>query len=192
MIKRWCAYLIIIYTISIYALLTKVCLVKALVFPVAMYGCESWTIKKAKCRRIDAFELRCWRRLKEIQPVHPKGHQSWLFVGRTDVETETPIFGHLMQRADSLDKTLMLGKMLKVGGEGDGRGWDGWIASPTQWTWVWASSGSWRWTGRPGMLRFMGSQKVRHYWATELNWTDIYKGILLRQEWNKILPFLTM
>ena len=103
-------------------MLTKVCLVKALVFPVAMYGCESWTIKKAKCRRIDAFELRCWRRLKEIQPVHPKGHQSRLFVGRTDVETETPIFGHLMQRADSLDKTLMLGKMLKVGGEGDGRG----------------------------------------------------------------------
>ena len=76
---------------------TKVCLVKAMVFPVVMYGYESWTIKKAECRRIDAFELWCWRRLegpldfKEIQPVHPKGDQSWVFIGRTDVEAETPI-----------------------------------------------------------------------------------------------------
>ena len=77
---------------------TKVHLVKAMVFPVVMYGCESWTIKKAECRRIDAFELWCWRRLfespldsKEIQPVHPKGDQFWVFIGRTDVEAETPI-----------------------------------------------------------------------------------------------------
>ena len=77
---------------------TKVCLVKAVVFPVVMYGCESWTIKKAERRRIDAFELWCWRRLlrvpldcKEIQPVHPKGDQSWVFTGRTDVEAEAPI-----------------------------------------------------------------------------------------------------
>ena len=76
---------------------TKVHLVKAMVFPVVMYGCESWTIKKAEYRRIDAFELWCWRRLesplgcKEIQPVHPKGDQSWVFIGRTDVEAETPI-----------------------------------------------------------------------------------------------------
>ena len=77
---------------------TKVCLVKAMVFPVVMYRCESWTIKKAECRRIDAFELWCWRRLlrvpldcKEIQPVHPKGDQSWVFIGRSDVEAETPI-----------------------------------------------------------------------------------------------------
>ena len=79
-------------------LLTKVCLVKAMVFPVVMYGCESWTIKKAECRRIDAFGLWCWRKLlrvpwtKEIQPGHPKGNQSWVFIGRTDVETEAPIF----------------------------------------------------------------------------------------------------
>ena len=78
-------------------LLTKVCLVKAIVIPVVMYGCESWTIKKAECQRIDAFELWCWRRLKsplnyeEIQPVHPKGDQSWVFIGRTDAEAETPI-----------------------------------------------------------------------------------------------------
>ena len=95
----------------------KVGLVKAIVFPVVMYGCESWTIKKAEHRSIDAFELWCWRRLlrvpldcKEIQPVHPKGNQSWMFIGRTDVEAESP-FGHLMGRADSFEKTLMLGKI---------------------------------------------------------------------------------
>ena len=73
---------------------TKVRVVKAMVFPVVMYGCESWSIKKAECRRIDAFELWCWRRhldSKEIQPVHPRGNQSWIFIGRTDAETETPI-----------------------------------------------------------------------------------------------------
>ena len=78
---------------------TKVRLVKALVFPVVMYGCESWSIKRAEHRRIDAFELWCWRRLlspldcKEVKPVHPKGNQSWVFIGRTDVEAETPILG---------------------------------------------------------------------------------------------------
>ena len=77
---------------------TKVCLVKTMVFPVVMYGCESWTVKKAEHQRIDAFELWCWRRLlqvpldcKEIQPVHPKGDQSWVFIGRTDAEAEIPI-----------------------------------------------------------------------------------------------------
>ena len=96
----------------------KVCLVKAMVFSVAMYGCESWTIRKAECQRIDAFELWCWRRLlerpldcKETQPVHPKGDQSWIFIGVTDAKTETPVLGHLMWRIDSLEKTLMLGKI---------------------------------------------------------------------------------
>ena len=88
-----------------------------MVFPVIMYGCESWTVKKAEHQRIDVLELWCWRRLerlldcKEIQPVHSKGYQSWVFIGRTDVEAETPIFGHLMQRTDSFEKTLMLGKI---------------------------------------------------------------------------------
>ena len=77
-------------------------------------------------------------------------------------------FGYLMQRVESLEKTLMLG----AGGEGDDRGWDGWMASPTQWTWVWVNSRSWWWTGRPGVLRFMGSQRVGHDWTTELNWTE--------------------
>ena len=76
---------------------TKVCIVKAMVFPAVIYGCESWTIKKAECQRIDAFDLWCWRRLlsslgsKEIQPVHPKGNQTWIFIGTTDAEAEVPI-----------------------------------------------------------------------------------------------------
>ena len=89
---------------------TKIHLVKAMLFPVVMYGCKSWTIKKAEHRRIDAFELCCWRRLessldcKEIQSVYPNGDQSLVFTGRTDVEAETPIFGHLMLSADLLKR----------------------------------------------------------------------------------------
>ena len=94
---------------------TKVRLVKALVFPVVMYGCESWTVKKAEHRRIDAFELWCWRRLlrvmdcKEIQPVHPKGDQSWCSLEGLMLKLKLQYFGHLMRRVDSLEKTLMLG-----------------------------------------------------------------------------------
>ena len=104
---------------------------------------------------------------KEIQPVHPKGNQSWIFIRRSDAEAETPILGHLMQRTDSLEKTLMLGKT--KGRRRGWRGWDGWMASATQWTWVWASSRSWWWTGKPGVLQSMGLQRVRYDWATELN-----------------------
>ena len=95
-----------------------------MVFPVDIYGYERWTIKKAERQRIDVFELWCWKRLEspldyeEIQPVHPKGDQFWVFIGRTDVEAETPILGHLMRRADSLEKTLMLGGL---GGRRRGR-----------------------------------------------------------------------
>ena len=109
---------------------------------------------------------------KEIQPVHPKGDQSWCSLKGLMLKLKLQYFGHLMQRADSFEKTLMLGR-LRAGGEGDDRGWDGWMASPTQWTWVWVNSGSWWWIGRPGMLQFMGWQRVRHNWVTELNWTDI-------------------
>ena len=105
---------------------------------------------------------------KEIQPVHPKDH-SWVFIEGTDVEAETPVLWHLMWRADSFEKTLMLEK-IEGRREGDNRGWDGWMASLTQWTWVWVDFGSWWWTGRPGVLRFMGSQRVGYNWATELNW----------------------
>ena len=99
----------------------------------------------------------------EIQPVHPKGNLSLAFIGRTDVKAETPV-GHLMRRADSFEKTLMM-ERLKAGGEGDDRGWDGRIASPTQWTWVWVNSRNWWWTERPGVLQSMGSQRVRHSWS---------------------------
>ena len=109
---------------------------------------------------------------KEIQPVHPKGNQSWRLIGRTDVEAETPI----LWPPDA--KNWLIGndwcwERLKAGGEGDGRGWDGWMASPTQWTWVWVNSGSWRWTGRRGVLQSIASQRVRHDWATELNWSEL-------------------
>ena len=155
---------------------TKVHIVKAVVFPVVMYECESWTIKKAECWRIDAFELWCWRTLespldyKEIQSVHPKEDESWVFIGGTDAEAETPILWSpdAMWRTDSFERPWCW-KRLKVGGEADDRGWDGWMASLTQWTWVWASSRSWWWTGKLGMLRSTGSQRVRHDWGTELN-----------------------
>ena len=154
-------------------LLTKLHLVKAMVFPVVMYGCESWTIKRAKHRRIDAFELWCWRRLLRVPWTARSSNQSILkeispeywFEGLM-LKLKLQCFGHVMWRADSSEKTLMLGKI-----EGrrrrDDRGWDGWMASPTQWSWVWASSGSWRRTGKPDMLQSMGSQRVRHDWATE-------------------------
>ena len=98
---------------------TKVHLVKAMVFPVVMYGCESWTVKKAEHQRIDAFELWCWRRLLRVPwtarrsnlKLDPKGNQSWIFIRRTDAEAETPILGHLIQRTNSVEKTLMLGKV---------------------------------------------------------------------------------
>ena len=108
---------------------------------------------------------------KEIQPVHPKWDQSWVFIGRTDVEVETPIF----RPPDAKSWLIWLiwcWERLKTGREGDGRGWDGWMASLTQWTWVWVNSRSWWWTGRPGVLQSIGWQRVRHDWATELNWTD--------------------
>ena len=156
---------------------TKVCLVEAMVFLVVVYGCESWTIKKAERWRIDAFELWCWRRLLGVPWTTRRSNQSILkelspeysLVGLM-LKLKLQYFGHLMQRTNSFEKTLMLGKI--EGRERDDRRWDGWMASPTQWTWVWVSSGSWWWTGRPGMLQSMGLQRVRQDWATELNWTE--------------------
>ena len=155
---------------------TKVRLVKAVVFPVVMYGCESWTVKKAEHQIIDAFELWCWRRLLRVPWTARRCNQSILkeispgcSLEGMMLKLKLQYFGHLMGRVDSLEKTLMLGE---AGRKGDDRGWDGWMASLTQWTWVWVNSGSWWWTGRPGVLRFMGSQRVGHDWATELNWTE--------------------
>ena len=155
-------------------LATKVRLVKVMVFPVVMYGYESWTIKKAEHWRIDAFGLWCWRRLLRVPWTTRRYNQSILEEISSEhsleglmLKLKLQFFGHLMWRTDSLEKTLMLEKIEGRRGR-DNRGWDGWMTSLTQWTWVWASSGSWWWTGKPGVLQSMGPQRVRHDWATEL------------------------
>ena len=157
---------------------TKVHLVRAMVFPVVMCGCESWTVKKAEHRRIDAFELWCWRRLLRVPWPARRSNRSILkeispgcSLEGMMLKLKLQYFGHLMRRVDSLEKPLML-EGLGAGGEGDNRGWDGWMALLTRWTWIWVNSGSWWWTGRPGVLWFTGSQRVKHGWATELKWTD--------------------
>ena len=110
---------------------------------------------------------------KEIQPVHPKWNQSWIFIGRTYVEAETPNI--LVTWFEELThwKTPWCWERLKAVGEGEDRGWDGWMTSPTQWTCIWVGSGSWWWTGRPGVPQSMGSQRVGHNWMTKLNWTEL-------------------
>ena len=107
---------------------------------------------------------------KEIQPAHPKENQSWISIGRTDVEVETPIVWSPDVK-NWLMKRPWCWERLKAEGEGDNRGWNGWMASLAQYTWVWVNSRSWSWTGKPGMLQFIGLQRVRHDWATEVNWT---------------------
>ena len=154
---------------------TKVHLVKAMVFPVVMYGYESWTIKKGEHRRIDAFELCCWRRLLRVPWTARRSTQSILkeispgcSLEGLMLKLKLQYFGHLTRTADSFEKTLMLGKIEGTRRRGN-KGCDVWMASLTQWTWVWVSSRSWWWTGRPGVLRFVGYQRVQHDW-TELNW----------------------
>ena len=158
---------------------TKVHLVKAMVFTVVMYGCESWTIEKAEHQRIDAFELWCWRILLRVPWTARQSNESILkeispgcSLEGLMLKLKPRYLGHLMWRADSFEKTLMLGKI--EGRKRRGRQrvrW--WMASPTQWTWVWVDSGSWWWTERPGVQQFIGSQRVGHDWATELNWTKL-------------------
>ena len=156
-------------------MLTKVCRVKAMVFPVLMYRCESQTIKKVERQRIDAFKLWCWRRFLTVHWTARISNQSILkeinpeyLLKRLLLKLKLQYFGHLMWRTDSFEKTLMLGR-LKTG-EGDDRGWDDWMASLPQWTSVWVNSGSWWWTGRPGVLQYIGSQRRRHDWGSELNY----------------------
>ena len=153
---------------------TKVHLVKAVVFPVVMYECERWTVNKAEGWRIAAFELWCWRRLLRVSWTARRSNQSILkeispgcSLEGLMLKLKLQYFGHLIWKFDSLGKTLMLGG---TGGRRrrDNRGWNGWMASLIQWTWVWVNSRSWWWTGRPGVLRFMGSQRVGHDWTTEL------------------------
>ena len=138
---------------------TKVPVVKAMLFPVVMYGCESWMITKAEHWRIDVSELWCWRRLLRVPWNARRSNQSILKEISPEYSLEglmlklkLQYFGHLMGRTDSFEKTLMLVFQLKARGEGDDRGWDGWMPSLTQWTWVWVNFGSCWWTGRPGVL----------------------------------------
>ena len=145
-----------------------------MVFPVVIYGCESWTIKKAESWRIDAFELWCWRRLLRFSWTARRSNQFILKEISPEYSLEglmlklkLQYFGHRMRRADLLEKTLMLGKI--DGRRRDSRGWDGWMASPTRWTWVWVGSGSWLWTGKPGELQSMGSQSQPRL----SHWTDL-------------------
>ena len=160
---------------------TKVHLLKAMFFPVVTYGCESWTIKKDECQRIDTFELWSWRRLLESWTLGLQGDLNSQSYRKSVLNSHWKDWcwswssNTLATSCEELThyKRLWCWERLKAG-EGDDRGWDGWMASLTQWTWVWASSGSWWWTGRPGMLRFMGSRKVKHYRATELIYTRQY------------------
>ena len=108
---------------------------------------------------------------KEIQPVHSKGDQSWVFFGRNDAKAETPVLWPPHAKSWLIGKDSDAGRDWGQEEKGMTR-WDVWMASLTWWTWVWVNSGSWWWTGRPGVLWFMGSQRVRHDWETELNWTD--------------------
>ena len=114
---------------------------------------------------------------KEIQPVHPKGNQSWIFTGRTDGSWNSKTLATWCKELTHWKRPWGW-ERLKAGGEGDNRGGDGWMASPAQWTWVWVNSGSWWWTGKPGVLQSMGSQRVGHDWATELNWRIVFKYLL--------------
>ena len=159
------------------------------------YEYESWTMKKAEHQRIDAFELWCWRRLLRVPWTARRSNQFILKISPgcslegMMLGLTLQYFGHLMQIVDSW-KRLWSWEGLGARGKGDDRGWDGWMVSPTQWTWVWVNSGSWWWTGRLGMLQFMGSQRVGHNWATELNWTELMgrlhrRNILKRSSWPR-------
>ena len=174
---------------------TKVHSVKAMVLPVVMYGCESWTIKKTERRRIDAFQLWCWRLLrvpwtarrsnqsivKEISPEYLLKGLNWSWNSNN-----WPTWCEELTQW----KRAWWWKRLKAGGEGDDRGWDGWMASPHQWIWVCVNPRSWWWTGRPGVLQSMGSQRVGHNWVTELNWTLIYWSEKLSPAWPSWLSWV--
>ena len=154
---------------------TKVRLVKAMVFPIVMYGCENWTIKKAECWTIYTFELWCWRRLLGVPWTARRSNQSKL----KEVSPEDSLEGQMLNwNSNALAtwckelthlKRPWFWEILRAEGEGDDRGWDGWMASPMQRTWIWVCSGNWWWIGKPGMLQSMGLQRVGHDWATELS-----------------------
>ena len=133
---------------------------------------ESWALKNwcfwtVVLEKTLESPLNC----KEIKLVHPKGNQSWIFIGRTDVEAEAPILWPPDTKNWLIGKDPDAGENWRQEEKGMTE-WEGWIASLAQWTWIWASSGGWWWTGKPDILQSMGLQRVRQDWATELNWTD--------------------
>ena len=158
--------------------LTRISLAKAMIFPVVMYGWESWSVKKAEWCKIDAFKLWYWRRLLRVPWTARRSNQSIL----QELSPEYSLEGLVLKlKSDTLAtwweelthwKRPWCWVRLKAR-EGVDRGWDGWMASATLWTWVWASSRSWWRTKKSGMLQSMGSQRVGHDWATELTWADL-------------------
>ena len=146
----------------------KVHIIKAMVFPVVIYGWESWTIKKPEYQRIDAFELWCWRRLLRVPWTARRSNQSILKETSPGCSLEDWCWGWNSKTLATSCEELTHWKRpwcweeLGTGGEEENRGWDGWMASPSRWTWVCVNSGSWWWTRRPGVLWFMGSQRVEH------------------------------
>ena len=154
-----------------------------------MYGCESWTVKKAECRRIDAFEMWCWRRLLTVPWTARRSSQSILKEISPGCSLEGLMLKLKLQYFATSCEELTHWKRpwcweeLGAGGEGDNRGWDGWMASATQWTWVWVNSRSLWWTGRRGVLRCTRSQRVGHNWATELKWTELISHYYWKIMW---------
>ena len=161
-------------------LLTKVCIVKAIVFPVVMHGFESWTVKKAECRRIDAFKVWSWRRLLRVPLTARRSNQSilreinpeyWLEILMLKLKLQP--FGHLMWTADSLEKSLIWERLRAE--EESVRGWDGWMASLIKWIWTWENFGRWWGTGRPGMLQSM--TRLSNWTTTYVNESTVYSGV---------------
>ena len=152
------------------------------------HGKESWA-PKTWCFWTVVLEKTLESPL-ESQSFHPKGDQSWVFIGRIGVEAEVPIL--LATWCEELThwQRPWFWERLRARGEGDDRGWDGWMASSTLWMWVWVNSGSWWWTGRPGVLQFIGSQRVKHDWVTELNWTEL-ADVNVSTSNHQIFPFLS-
>ena len=156
---------------------TKVCIVKAMIFPVVMYRCEIWTIKNGEYQRIDAFELRCWRKLSRVPWIARRLNQSILKEINSEYSLEGLMLKQILQFlatcCDELThwKRPWFWERLRAGGEGGSRGWDGWMASLAQQTWVWVNSGRWWWTRRPGMHR---------EWDTteETTWVQISRGCM--------------
>ena len=139
-------------------------------------GPKNWCFQSVMLEKTLESPLDC-----KIKPVNPKYNQPWIFIGRTVAEAEAPIFWPPDVKCRLTGKEPWCWERLKSGGEGDNRGWDGWMASPTRWTWVWVSSKSWWWTGKPGLLQSMGSQRVRLDWVIELNWYEIYTSHFIDQ-----------